>query len=92
MADDVDGGEFVVGDFDRSGVRRRLEFATDLEACLRRRRGDQLDDRLMADERLAAPVAGDEREQAMFDLIPLARARRQVTHGDRNAAFVGAFL
>ena len=56
MADDVDGGEFVVGDFDRSGVRRRIEFATDLEACLRRRRGDQLDDHLMADERLAAPV------------------------------------
>jgi hypothetical protein len=61
MADDVDGGEFVVEDFDRSGVRRRIEFATDLEASLRRRRGDQLDDHLMADERLAAPVAGDER-------------------------------
>ena len=65
MADDVDGGEFVVGDFDRSGVRRRIEFATDLEACLRR---------------------GDVRSYS------LARARRQVTHGDRNAEFVGEFL
>jgi len=54
--------------------------------------GDQLDDHLITDERLAAPVAGDEREQAMLDLVPLARARQQATHGDRNAEFVGEFL
>jgi hypothetical protein len=28
----------------------------------------------MADERLAAPVSGDEREQAMLDLVPLCAA------------------
>jgi hypothetical protein len=46
----------------------------------------------MADERLAAPAASDEREQAVFNLVPLARPRREVTRGDRNAEFVGEFL
>ena len=92
MPDDVDGCEFVVGDVNASGVHRGIEFAADFEAGLRRRRSDQLDDHLMTDERLAAPVAGDEREQAVLDLVSLARARRQVTHGDRNAEFVSEFL
>jgi hypothetical protein len=44
---------------------------------------------MMGDERLAPPVLlRDEREEAVFDLVPLARARRQVTHGDREPEFV----
>ena len=44
--------------------------------------GDQLDDGLVADQRLAAPVLGDEREQPMLDLVPLAGAGRQMTDRD----------
>jgi len=51
-----------------------------------------LDDDLMADKRLAAPVASDEREQAMFDPVPFARAGRQVAYGDRHAEFVSELL
>ena len=54
-----------------------IEFAAHFEADLGRRRGDQLDDRLMSDERLATSVHGDEREQAMLVLVPLARALLQ---------------
>jgi hypothetical protein len=66
-----------------------IEFA---KTGLRRRCGDQLDDDLMADERFSAPVFGDEREQTMLGLVPLAGTGRQVTHGDRNTEFVGEFL
>src|ERR1700730_7242245 len=43
---------------------------------------------MMADKRLTAPVAGDEREQAVLDLVPLAGAGRQVT--DAHARTVAA--
>src|SRR5262249_13115614 len=33
-------------------------------------------------ERCTAPVHGDVREEAMFDLVPLARSRGEMTHGD----------
>jgi hypothetical protein len=46
------------------------------------------DDDLMADERPAAPVAGHKREEAMLDLVPLAGAGRQATHGDGCAEIV----
>ena len=43
-------------------------------------------------ERFAAPVLRDEGEQAVLDLVPLARARRQVTDRDREAELVGEAL
>jgi hypothetical protein len=36
--------------------------------------GDQTNDGLRADERLAAPVLGDERKETVLDAIPLAGA------------------
>ena len=51
--------------------------------------GDQLDDDLMADQRLAAPVLADEGEQAMLDPVPFAGAGRQVGHRDGQAGLVG---
>jgi hypothetical protein len=54
--------------------------------------GDQLDDRLMADVRRDPPIAGNEREQKVLDLVSLARARLQVTHSDRDAELVGERL
>ncbi len=46
----------------------------------------------MGDERLATPVLGDEREQAVLDLVPLAGPRRQMTDGDRESDFVDEAL
>src|SRR6202167_5132706 len=89
---EVEVAHFCIGHLDAGGIGVLIEFATNLQTCLRRRRGDQLDDDLMADERLAAPVSGNEREEAMLDLVPLAGAGRQVTHGDGNAELVGQLL
>src|SRR5271166_4696629 len=46
----------------------------------------------MREQGLASPVLTDEREQPMLDLVPLARARREMRHADREAALVGEFL
>ena len=92
MAEDVDGGEIIVGDFDAGGVGFGIEFASDFEAGLGFGGRDQLDDDGVTDERLAAPVAGDEGEQAVLDAVPFAGAGRQVANGDRHAEFVGELL
>ena len=92
MAGEVDGIHFDVGHLDTGRIGVLIELVTNLETGLCCRCGDQLDDDPMADERFAAPVAGDEREQAMLDLVPLAGAGRQVTYGDGNAELVGQLL
>ena len=81
-----------VGDFDTFGIFVFVKFGAHLEAGVGSRGCDQLDYRAIAAQGLAAPVDGDERKQAMLDLVPLAGARRQVTHGNRNAEFVGQLL
>ena len=55
-----------------------VDAAGDGEAGFGRGGGDQLDDDLMADQRLAAPVLGDEGEQAVLDAVPFAGAGRQM--------------
>jgi hypothetical protein len=37
---------------------------------------------LIIAKRLAAPIRGDEREQPVFNLVPFAGARREVTDGN----------
>lgn len=46
----------------------------------------------VADQRLAAPVLADEREELTLDSVPLAGARRKLGDGDRDAEFVGKIL
>jgi hypothetical protein len=50
---------------------------------------DQWDDDLVSDQWLAAPVHGDEGEQAMLDFIPLAGPGRQMGHCDFQAGLIG---
>ena len=59
---EVYGVHFGIGHLDARRISVLVEFATNPQTGLGRRCGDQLDDDLMADERFAAPVAGDERE------------------------------
>src|SRR6266511_5156451 len=53
---------------------------------------DEADDHLEAFQRLATPVGGDVAEHAVLDLVPLARARRQVADAHVEAALVGEAL
>ena len=71
---DVDSGQFGFGDFDTAWIARAIEVAGNGESFAGRGGGDQLDDDLMADERLAAPVLGDVGEQSVLDAVPLAGA------------------
>ena len=74
VAGEVDVADFGVGHLDAGRIGILIEFAANLQTGLSGGCGDQLDDDLMADKRFAAPVAGDEREQAMLDLVPLCAA------------------
>jgi len=69
-----------------------VDFALHRESCLCGGCGDQVDDDLMTDQRLAAPVLTDEREEAVFDLVPFAGAWRKVTDRDLQPGFVSQLL
>ena len=60
MRRDSDAREVLVGDLDREVVGVGVECGFHEEAGARGGRGDQIDDGLMADQRLAAPVLRDE--------------------------------
>src|SRR5512147_295566 len=74
-----------VADSNLARVPLGVQFAPDLQARRSPRIGDQVHDCGVSQQRPASPVLADEREQAMFDLVPLARSRRQVTDVDRQA-------
>ena len=70
------------------GLEVLVDHRANFEAggCCRRR--DEVDDDLMGDERFSSPVLRDEGEEAVFNLVPFARAGREVANGDRNVQFV----
>ena len=59
-----------------------------LESFGSRRARDQIYDRLIIPKWFTAPIRGYEREQPVFNLVPLAGARRKVTDGNRKARFI----
>ena len=54
--------------------------------------GDEIDDDLVADQWLAAPVLADKREKTVFDLVPLAGTWREMTDRDLQSGFVCQLL
>jgi hypothetical protein len=56
----LDGFDLGVGHRNGGRIAVGVELATDREAGIGRGGGDQLHDHLMAQQRLAAPIAGDE--------------------------------
>ena len=53
---------------------------------------NQSHDCLVVAQRFAPPVRGDEREKPMFDLVPLARSRREMANGNGQARLVRELL
>src|SRR6202034_3535070 len=82
-------GDFFVGDFDAFGVDTGVEFRMDLEPGGSAGGRNQAHNDLKTGQRLAAPVLGDAREEAVFDLVPFAGARRKMTHGYAQRGFIG---
>ena len=76
IAGDVDHLHLLVAHLDAFGISAGIEFAADLKAGFSCCGADKLDNDLMADQRLAAPVHGDEGEQAVLDFVPLCALPR----------------
>ena len=92
IVDDVEIFERGFWDSDAFGIVLFVKAASDLEAGIGFGGGDQLDDDLMAEERLAAPIDADEREHAVFDAVPFAGAGRMMGDRDGKPGFVGELL
>ena len=75
-------------DLDAGGIGSGVQTRAHPKARGGRRRGNELHDDFVGDEGLAPPVLADEREEAVFDLVPFAGAGREMTHGDRQPQFV----
>ena len=81
-----------IGYLDALRILVLVQFGTDLEARIGGRRGDQLNDGAVAAQRFAPPIDGDEREQAVLDLVPFAGARRQMAYRDGTSQLIGELL
>ena len=92
MAGEVDGVDFGVADADLGGVFACVELGVDVESGAAAGRGDEVDDDLQREERFGAPVAADEAEEAVLDLVPLARPGREVADADPESGLVGQLL
>ena len=80
------------GNDDAGRVAALVELGLDAQARGGASVANQFDDRFKRAERTASPILGDVTEEAMLDLVPLAGAGRQVTHGDGEAEFIGQLL
>jgi len=67
VAQDIQFGHFLVGDFDPGGIEVFIEFAPNGQARRRGGRADEFDDGAIVGERPSPPVARDEREETVFD-------------------------
>ena len=85
-------GEFLVGDSNSFLILGLVEPGMHLQAFAGGGASNQLDDDFKGFQWFALPVACDMTEQAMFDLVPLAGARRVMTNLDHQAGAVGEAL
>lgn len=76
LRDQVDIGQLLVRDPLAFGIGFLIESALYRQSRPGRGGRNQLDDDLMSYHGFAAPVLGDERKEAMLDLVPLTRPRR----------------
>ena len=89
---DIDLGDLFIADRDSFGVVGLVQAGVDLQSGGGRGARDQVDDRGVVDQRLAAPVMADEAEQAVLDFVPLRGAAREVADHDLKAGLVGERL
>ena len=81
-----------IGHLASGGVGIGVDLALHRQACLSRGRSDQLQDHRVALARLTAPVLADPGKEAMLNLIPFARSRRQVADRERETRLVSQLL
>jgi hypothetical protein len=84
--------KFHVRDLDTLWVAPLVELGLDPQSACGACVPDQVHDRLKSAERLASPVLRDVTEEAVFDLVPFAGARREVAHANAQLQFVSQSL
>ena len=88
----VDGDLLLIRGLHALGMRVSVQHATDLEARRGSRGRDETDAGRMGEQRLAAPVLRDEREETMLDLVPLAGTRRAMAGRNHQSRLLGQLL
>ena len=78
----VDRFQFLITNANAFWVEVGVQFGADGQPALGGRAANEIDDDFVADQWPAPPVHADVAEHAMFDLIPLARAGREVADRD----------
>jgi hypothetical protein len=68
----------LIGYFDALGVVLPVEAGADAKACVGPCVANEVQNRIVVDERLSRPVFADRAKEAMFDGIPLRGAGRKV--------------
>src|ERR1700687_1880814 len=84
--------KFVILDLGSGWIGARVKFSMNLQSLRGGCGRNEIDDDLVAQKRLSAPVLTDEAEQSVFDLVPLAGARRKVADRDSQSCFIRQFL
>jgi len=79
---EIEPSDLLVRYLDAFGIRVGVQFRVDFESGRGARSRNQTHDDLKTDQRLAAPVLGDARKEAVFDLVPFAGTRRKMADGD----------
>ena len=92
VAVDVECSKLIVGDFTALGILALIQPGMDLQSLCCVSGTDQIDNDLVSLQGDALPVAGDVAEQPMFDLVPFARARREMADLHDQARAIGKAL
>ena len=70
IAHDVEGLEFSVADGEAGRIRLAVLDGSDLQSLLGGRMRDQFNHRFQRGERFGPPIDGNERKEAVLDLVP----------------------
>jgi hypothetical protein len=75
---DVERSELLFRDLYAGRVEATIQARPHNQSPAIGRVADQVDDGFVRAERSSSPIDGNEREEAVFDLVPLAGSRRKV--------------
>jgi hypothetical protein len=84
----IQPGHFLIRNLDAFLVTALVKRGVDGQALARPGIGYQVDDGLQADQWASSPVLSDMAEHPMFDFVPLAGSRWQVTYAYDESAFI----
>ena len=89
---DVYRCEFFIRYLNPRGVSVRIQFGSHLQPGSRRRIANQVDYHRPTSQGLPSPVLGNVAKHTVFDLVPLARPRREVADRDAEPQLIGQLL